>query len=261
MMAKYWAPGKVKTRLAATLGSEVAAQLHRRFVIHLCQTLAKIADRRELVVTPRTRLKEMLAAVAHGWQGVPQSQGDLGARMQAWFQGVWSMADNALDSATSGPLAPLDDARAVLIGADCPRLKGAEIQQAFDHLLENDVVLGPATDGGYYLIGLRLNLPARRAQEPAMMELFQNIPWGTDQVRGLTQQRIEQGGFSLALLQEKPDVDHLDDLHHLREQLRFSRPPLGDVPNPEDTALATELDRILNTWDPSLHPNPKPSSS
>ena len=255
-MAKYWIPGNVKTRLAEAVGIETAAQLHRRFVIHLCQTLAEIADRRELVVTPPTKLEMMQAAVADGWQGVPQSQGDLGARMLAWFQSVGREAENALDSPTLNARSPADRPRAILIGADCPLLKGAEIQQAFDLLKHHDVVLGPATDGGYYLIGLRLKWPMPTSREQTIAHLFHEIPWGTDRVLALTRRRIEQMELSLALLQEKSDVDHLDDLHHLREQLRFARPVQQDALPSPDAILADEIDRILD----SIHSDRKHSS-
>ena len=85
-----------------------------------------------------------------------QAAGDLGQRMCAAFDAAFQAGSH----------------RVVLIGTDCPELDGNVVQTAFERLHENDVVLGPASDGGYYLIGLRSSAPA----------LFDGIPWGTGEV-------------------------------------------------------------------------------
>ena len=89
----------------------------------------------------------------------------------------------------------------MLIGTDCPELDGRLVQAALDRLGGNDLVLGPATDGGYYLIGLRSPTPA----------LFGGIPWGTGEVLRSTLSVAETAGLSVALLPRLSDVDCPED--------------------------------------------------
>jgi len=90
----------------------------------------------------------------------------------------------------------------VVIGADCPTLTGADILHAFALLDEHALVLGPAVDGGYYLIGLGVIHP----------ELFRDIPWGTDRVLAATVATARRLGLSLARLAAKADIDRPADL-------------------------------------------------
>lgn len=144
VMAKYWTSGQVKTRLGQTIGLDAAAKIHHQFVIHLAETLRDVADQRVFAVTPSNRLKDFQAELpAAGWALTTQADGDLGRRIEGWFR------ESLASSASGQPVA------SVLIGADCPCLGAAEIKLAFQQLADNDVVLGPAVDGGYYLIGLR----------------------------------------------------------------------------------------------------------
>jgi uncharacterized protein len=92
--------------------------------------------------------------------------------------------------------------RVVTIGIDCPELDAATLAQAFLALQEHDLVLGPATDGGYYLIGLRSLIP----------ELFSGIDWGTDQVFRQTIAVAEAKGLAIATLTPLTDVDRPEDL-------------------------------------------------
>ena len=222
-MAKYWAAGQVKTRLGADVGNPVSAELHRRFVLHLCAHLASTADRRELVVAPPEAIDTMAACTPNSWRFRAQSQGDLGDRMSSWFVDVMDETD---------------DGRAVLIGADCPLLKHKDMAEAFELLGSHDTVLGPATDGGYYLIGLRA--PFRDAYR----QLFTEMPWSTEQVFDMTRQRIKKLGLSLAVLPARTDVDTLDDLIRLRKGLLSS-----GLADPEDGSLAREIDQIMMEYD------------
>src|SRR5207245_1186739 len=93
IFAKYWEPGAVKTRLAATVGAEAAARLQREFVRTIAARTGALADRRAFVVTPPERLAEFATLAGPQWSVKRQSSGDLGARMRNYFQ--TSFADGA----------------------------------------------------------------------------------------------------------------------------------------------------------------------
>jgi uncharacterized protein len=118
-----------------------------------------------------------------------QGQGDLGARMAAAFQ-------NSFDSGID---------KVAIIGTDCPDLKAEIMSKAFDELDRSDLVLGPAQDGGYYLIGLRRSLP----------ELFEGINWGTDEVLAQTRTITQNLGLNIAELPTLTDIDRPEDLFDL----------------------------------------------
>ncbi len=90
----------------------------------------------------------------------------------------------------------------VLIGSDCPEITAQILSSAFSQLTDYDLVLGPARDGGYYLIGLTAPYP----------ELFQDLPWGTAAVLANTQTRAAQLGLKTALLEPLTDIDRPEDL-------------------------------------------------
>jgi hypothetical protein len=111
---------------------------------------------------------------------------DLGARMVSAF-----------NKALGSPYRSV-----VIIGTDIPGINGQLLTSAVKSLQEHDVVLGPTVDGGYYLIGLRVPVPA----------LFENMPWSTDQVYALTERKIQALGLSLAVLPTLRDLDTVADL-------------------------------------------------
>ena len=216
VMAKYWTPGQVKTRLGRCLGMHRAAEVHRLFVQCLLRHLGGKGEWEGcLVVWPPQRLPEMEAAVAgSSWLVVPQSEGDLGAKMRAFVQQQFRQG--------KGPV--------VLLGADVPDLPREHIRQAFRLLESHTAVLGPSHDGGYYLLGLSRDVP----------ELFQQIAWGTSQVWEQSVARLRQAGVPWVALPPWPDVDYLDDLHALRQRLRQSQEPVFQQ-------LGKELHRLLST--------------
>jgi rSAM/selenodomain-associated transferase 1 len=131
---------------------------------------------------------------------MPQSDGHLGRRMAAWFQDC--LAANGQR-----------EIACVLIGSDCPSLNFDQIESAFRSLDSHDVVLGPASDGGYYLVGLRG--PWREAHT----RLFEDIPWSQKNVYQVTLERITEVNLQLATLPMREDVDTIRELNRLREQL------------------------------------------
>jgi uncharacterized protein len=195
IMAKYWRPGQVKTRLAVGCNPEIAARIHQQLTLYLVDSLAQFPARRYVFTSPDESCPEMRSAVNSSWEVLPQGSGDLGARMERAFQFMLSSADGSHHVA-------------ILIGADLPLLP-AELAVAADSLQNDDIVLGPAADGGYYLIGLRG--PWKAAHSP----LFQGMPWSTDQVLSRTLHVIEKLGLSCRLLAIREDVDTLDSLQRL----------------------------------------------
>ncbi len=193
MFAKFWAPGEVKTRLAARIGPEQAARLHRVFLETLIERLALVADRRVLVYTPSTRRLEFGELAAAGWELQPQDDGDLGQRMQVYFQRAFASGATQV----------------VLIGSDSPTLPTMLIESAFKQLDETQTVLGPAADGGYYLVGATGAVPP----------IFDRIAWSRPSVWTDTVARLEAARWTFSALPCWYDVDDWDDLQRLRAEL------------------------------------------
>ena len=176
--------GRVKTRLAATVGEDAALSLYEAF---LDDTLAVAT------AAATTCGAAVVAAVAgSGWTRgafVPQRAGDLGQRMGALVDAY----------VPSGPVC--------IIGSDSPTLAPSLIARAFDALSDSEVVLGPGLDGGYWLVGARRRIP----------ELLGEMPWSTPAVLGETLRRLR--GRSVAMVDFWYDVDDAAGLQLLRAHL------------------------------------------
>ncbi|MBI2925144.1 MAG: TIGR04282 family arsenosugar biosynthesis glycosyltransferase [Verrucomicrobia bacterium] len=177
-------PGAVKTRLAETLGAVAACEAYCRLVESLLSRLASLREV-ELRFTPDDAGAEIKRWLGPGWTARPQGTGDLGTRLEAAF--VEAFARGA--------------ERVVIIGSDCPRVTVEDVQAAWRALEEHDVVLGPATDGGYWLIGLRSR----------QRELFDGIAWSTSRVLAQTLARAQAAGLRVQRLRELSDVDTAED--------------------------------------------------
>lgn len=174
--------GKVKTRLAQDLGDDQALAIY----LELLGITRKVA-----VAIPAERFLfySNFIPQSDDWSETQfqkhlQSNGDLGARMEAAFQ-----------------LALETHQKAVIVGSDCPELSPEIIEQAFTQLDNCDAVFGPANDGGYYLLGLKTVIPT----------VFQEMVWSTESVLSETLARLNATGKSYALLPELSDVDHAED--------------------------------------------------
>ena len=223
-MTKYWERGKVKTRLGNSIGMERAGSLHQLFVWHLCVSLSRAACRKVVCVAPDHRLTAMETALKSWdldgqWDIKSQGAGNLGERMQRWF--IHNLGARS--------------SRAILIGADCPRLDTGQIEQASEILQTREVVLGPAADGGYYLIGLR---GAWQSNESRFETLFHDVPWSTEQVLNVTRGRLEAAGLSFAELETREDVDTIDELRNLCESLEQATDRHADLKQGIDRILA-----------------------
>lgn len=172
--------GRVKTRLAATLGPAAALDVYRTL---LATTLDAVAGWREVELrfSPDDGLAEVEPLLRPGWSAVGQGDGDLGRRLDRAF----------VDAFREG-------ARQVfVVGSDCPAMSAADLAAAEEALSSADVVVGPAADGGYWLLGLRRPAPF----------LFRDMPWSTDRVLVETCRRVEAAGLRLAQLRTLSDVD------------------------------------------------------
>jgi rSAM/selenodomain-associated transferase 1 len=178
--------GRVKSRLAAVLGEPAALAIHREL---LDDTLARVAAcasaERWLCVTgdDPEGCGEALA-LPHGYRLTRQIDGDLGARMAA-----------ALREALEG------GAHALLLGCDCPGIDARVLEQAFEALARHDMVFVPTEDGGYALVGARVDAPAA----------FEAITWGADSVMMQTRERLGRLGLSWHELPTLWDVDEAQD--------------------------------------------------
>jgi rSAM/selenodomain-associated transferase 1 len=176
--------GTVKTRIASTVGAARALEIYQSLVGTVLGNLRAIT-RVELRYTPDDAGDEIQPWLQKGWTIERQGKGDLGERMHRAFT----------DSLEAGAK------RVVIIGSDCPKVDEGDITKAFSALRQNDLVLGPATDGGYWLIGLRA----------AQKTLFDNMEWSTAKVAAETLSRAKGLEMKSHLLRELADVDTEDD--------------------------------------------------
>lgn len=179
--------GLVKTRLAAEVGVHSAAEIYRdigRRVVAACagpshETVVWFAPAGARPVVENW-LKGLRVTAYRA-----QVAGALGARLAAAFRRHFQAGAR----------------RVIVIGSDCPAVEAGLVSQALAALDEHDVVLGPAHDGGYYLIGLRAPAP----------QLFRGIAWSTDAVLGQTLARARQLALSVLLLPTLRDIDSASD--------------------------------------------------
>lgn len=190
IFAKRPDPGRVKTRLAGELGAEGAAELYRRLG-RLVLDRVRGGPYRTIVCFDPPGARDEVAAWLGEEGGVayrPQPAGDLGERMAGAFDEAFAEAR-----------------RVVIVGTDAPDLDARLVEEAFEALERPggpELVLGPARDGGYYLIGLRRPTPA----------LFRNVPWSTPEVTDVTLDRARAEGLAWDLLRPLVDVDRPEDV-------------------------------------------------
>lgn len=186
IFAKNPEPGRVKTRLMPVLHAHEAADLSRALLLDTVDVVEGAGAEMAVAFAPPSGRRAMQRLLGRYRRLIPQGPGDLGDRL----------------ASVLGRLSP--GRRPVLaVGSDCPALSAALLRRAADRLQEVDVVLGPALDGGYYLVGVKAPHP----------EIFAGIPWSTDRVLEATRGRIESAGLSHVLLEPARDLDTPDDLY------------------------------------------------
>jgi rSAM/selenodomain-associated transferase 2/rSAM/selenodomain-associated transferase 1 len=228
LFARYPVPGRVKTRLIPALGPARAAALHRRLTEHAAAVARQAGARtgaRVTVCSTGAARREFRAWLGADFAYLAQPPGDIGVRMQRGFAAAVRTGAR----------------RVVGFGSDLPGLSPELLQRALAALAEHDVVLGPAADGGYYLIGMKRERP----------ELFAGIDWGTTRVCAQTRGAISRLGCSVLELPVLEDVDRPEDLPPLPADPRFADvftgTPLLSVIVPtldEEASIGGTLERI-----------------
>ncbi|MBF2051039.1 MAG: TIGR04283 family arsenosugar biosynthesis glycosyltransferase [Elainella sp. C42_A2020_010] len=196
IFTRYPQPGKAKTRLIPALGATGAADLQRQMTEHTLGQVRQLQASYPVTVeiwfagtAPKTEVEDRLLMqswLGSEWNYQAQQGEDLGARLIYAIQAAFAAGME----------------RVVAIGTDCPQLDADKLEQAFRALYQRDLVLGPATDGGYYLIGLSQFVP----------QLFKTIAWSSELVLQQTVQIAESLNLTVAYLDMLSDVDRPEDL-------------------------------------------------
>ncbi len=182
--------GKVKTRLAATVGDEKALSIYKQ-LLHFTQKLAlSLKVNRALFYSDELILDDDWSNDA--FQKNVQEGNDLGERMKNAFQKVLQT-----------------NKKAIIIGSDCAELTSEILENAFEALEKNNFVIGPAKDGGYYLIGMNYFEPS----------VFENIEWSTEEVLPKTLEKINSLGKNVFLLPALSDTDNEEDWKNIQHLL------------------------------------------
>lgn len=176
--------GKSKTRLAAEIGDEKSLEIYTHLLQHTASISSMVGSDLQVHYSECLVKEDMFNN--EQFKKTIQCEGDLGQRMQ-----------NAFDIAFK-----IGYDKVIIIGSDCYELTTEQIIMAFSELKEHDVVIGPAKDGGYYLLGMNF----------MFTELFKNKNWSTDHVFIDTIADLDSSKIKYMILPQLNDVDHLDDL-------------------------------------------------
>ena len=184
--------GKVKTRLASGMGEARALEIYR----HLIQSTYSVLE--DMSAPVWTYFSDFIPETVNTpiEKSFVQEGQDLGHRMANAFARSFELGMD----------------KVVLIGTDCPMLQSEHLNQAFEALTHSDLVVGPATDGGYYLIGMK-----RRADY-----LFEGITWSTAEVLSQTLAVVTAHGLHFTLLDELSDIDTQEDWERYRSQIEIT---------------------------------------
>ncbi|HEX5727015.1 MAG TPA: TIGR04282 family arsenosugar biosynthesis glycosyltransferase [Longimicrobiaceae bacterium] len=176
-------PGRVKTRLAAEIGPAAALRVYRRLAEHAVAQARALGDEAavRIHVAPAGAVEAVRRWLGEGPAYLPQAEGELGERMRAAFAAAFAAGFG----------------RVVIIGSDLPGLTAVLLRRALARLEDRAAVLGPARDGGYYLLGLRAPVEG----------VFEGIEWSTPEVLERTVAKLRAAGVEPALLETLADVD------------------------------------------------------
>lgn len=189
LFTRYPVPGKAKTRLIPELGKEKAAKLQEIMTGHTLINARCCGAAFDTSIEIRfcgSGKRNMRRWLGNGPKYIPQGKGDLGQRIERAFRDAFETGFDHV----------------MIIGCDCPQLDVECLSHAIEALKENDMIIGPALDGGYYLIGLRKPAP----------QLFVEIDWGTEYVFEQTIKIAETEGLKIAQLKQLSDVDQPEDM-------------------------------------------------
>lgn len=200
VMAKEPEPGRVKTRLCPPLAPVLAAALQEAFIADLLERLGGCGCPIRLYGAGDAMPRLADLARRHGVELVSQCPGHLGVRMLAALQTELRRAR-----------------RVAVLGADSPDLPLHLVEAAFEAVDRSDICLGPASDGGYYLLAVKRRVPH--------VALGADIPWGTDRVLAATRAALATEGLGCLELDAWSDVDDVDGLRELMDRLAAAEAP------------------------------------
>lgn len=188
--------GKIKSRLGSAIGEDAALELYRNFVLDTIDAIVKSGHPFRIFFHPPDAGEALASWLGPHFHYIPQAGDDLGENMERAFRKVFTEGFT----------------RAVLLGSDIPDVTPAVLNEAIESLGTNDVVMGPAADGGYYLIGCN--------RGSFLPNVFHGIVWGTSTVFRETMGILHEASLRVHLVPEWQDVDTKDDLKSLFERNR-----------------------------------------
>lgn len=191
IFAKQPKLGKVKTRLAVSIGEEKTLKIYFELLQITKMVTAKVGAKK--IVYWDQAMDKPIKEFEFGYQNEVQEDGDLGFKMEMAFQKEFQS----------------EKTKTLIIGTDCPFLTKEILQQAFHALDDSDFVIGPARDGGYYLLGMKEFSPF----------VFQSIPWSTKDVLLLTIDSIQKNNKTVTLITELCDIDDVQDLEFWKGEI------------------------------------------
>jgi rSAM/selenodomain-associated transferase 1 len=195
---KYPEKGRVKSRLSASIGDDSAVNLYKQLATQMFSNIKRGTFPFCISFYPENAEKAMKEWFGSDFLYLPQNGKDLGERMKNGFIEAFKMGSK----------------RVVLIGSDIPDLPLEFIEEAFKSLEEKDVVIGPAYDGGYYLIGFK--------EKTFSPQVFEEMDWGTKTVFDETMKVLKQLRKRVHTLPYRRDIDTVEDLKNLDPYLNYS---------------------------------------
>jgi rSAM/selenodomain-associated transferase 1 len=184
--------GKVKTRLAAAIGNDKALDIYLDLTAHTLKVAENaVADK---YIYFSDEIDNSIGQKTAAFKKAVQSGIDLGEKMKNAFSDILNNSYR----------------KVIIIGTDCPGISPEILEQAFNQLNDADIVIGPAADGGYYLLGMKALHP----------QLFDNIEWSTSAVLQTTVERCTQNNLRYQLLEELNDIDEEKDLMHFYKLMK-----------------------------------------
>jgi len=199
IFVKNLVPGQTKTRLAKSIGNQRALQVYQRLVEHTHDVALSLPVNKEVWYSDEVEKEDVWNH--GGFTKRVQKGDDLGHKMAYAFKTSFEKGASNV----------------VIIGSDSAEIDAEIIEEAFEKLAENDVVVGPARDGGYYLLGMNKFHP----------QLFEGVEWSTDKVLHSTLETVEQLGLTYTKLKPLNDVDTIEDWLEVKDQLL--KRPIKDV--------------------------------
>jgi rSAM/selenodomain-associated transferase 1 len=203
IFAKAPEKGKVKTRLAQDTGEEFAAEFYKLCAEHTFSEILKLKSNNFtpfIYCSNESEIENVSNWAGQEFVVKPQVDSNLGERMKKSFDEIFSIGFT----------------KAIIIGTDLPDVSKKMIESAASKLDEYDLVIGPATDGGYYLLGIKNLIP----------NIFDSIEWSTSKVLNTTMEKINSSGLKSYMLEEKIDIDTEKDLENWMRKCEDSENPV-----------------------------------